>query len=307
MRHASTIWAITLAFLLAPLALVVLPAGSRLSVALAWAALAGLVLARLWMRRGGRYVVFVYSNSPNWQEHVEEVILPRLPENAAILNWSERRAWPLWSVAVWAFAVLGGYREFNPIGIVFRRWRLPRVFRFWRAFRDAKHGNLAALTRVQQQFLDAAGPGPRVDLFEEGPSGAALSWTGPRARAVALRIFVELAQRLEEEPWVERLRLSGDVGEPIDVSTVEDFIRAAPALLKRLYCEFDFEFLLNEGARAYRLRHLDQSVAGMWFYTPEEGEPFWDALGEVLRDVAARSPTVAVSAAPWYEDVKPFR
>jgi hypothetical protein len=34
-----------------------------------------------WCARGRR-VLFVYSNSPNWQEYVEEKIIPKLPVNA---------------------------------------------------------------------------------------------------------------------------------------------------------------------------------------------------------------------------------
>ena len=244
--------------------------------------------AQVSARRGGRYVVFVYSGRPDTQEHVEAEILPRLPEHAAILNWSEREHWPFWSIPVWLFKLLGGRHEFDWIGIV-ARWGWPRVFRDERA------------------FLEAAGPGPAVELCDEGPNSASLSWTGPRARAVALAILVELARRLEGEDDVARLRLDGDVGEPIDVGTIDEFVAAAPAVLVRLYSGFTFTFRLNEGTREYRLGHLDQSLPGMWFQAPEQNETFWDTLGEVLRDFAARSRYVRVSGGPWYEDTAPFR
>lgn len=305
--HSSTIWALALAFVLAPLAILVVPASAGWAIALAWSAVALFVLARLWGRRGGRYVVFVYSDNPDWMAFAEADLLPRLPENAGVLNWSERARWPLWSVAVWAFTLLGGRRAFTPLGIVFRRWRLPRVFRFWRIDRDSTHGTVEPQALAGRQFLEAAGPGPAVELSDEGPGGAALSWTGPRARAVALELFVELARRLEGEPGIERLRLEGEVGEPVDVDSIDAFVRAVPLLLTRLYAGFTFEFRLNDGTRVYRLWHLDRRAHGVRFETPEEGEPFWDALGEVLSDFAARSPDVTVSAGPWYEDSRPFR
>ena len=236
----------------------------------------------------GRYVVFVYSGRPGVQEHVEAEILPRLPEHAVILDWSERERWPFWSIAVWLFRLFGPRREFDWVGIV-TYWGWPRVYR---AFGD---------------FLEAAGPGPAVELIDEGPNHAALTWTGPRARAVALAIFVELARRLEEEGDVVRLRLDGEVGEPIDVRTIDEFVAAAPAVLIRLYSGFKFTFRLNESSREYRLGHLDQRLPGIWFEAPEQNEAFWDTLGEVLRDFAARSRYVRVSGGPWYEDTAPFR
>jgi hypothetical protein len=47
-------------------------------------------------------VLFVYSNSPNWQEYIEQQILPRLPANTAIMNWSERKKWSRLSLPVLA-------------------------------------------------------------------------------------------------------------------------------------------------------------------------------------------------------------
>ncbi len=233
-------------------------------------------------------MVFVYSGRPDSLEHVEAEILPRLPEHTAVLNWSERDSWPFWSIAVWLVRLFGPRREFDWVGIV-AHWGWPRVFREERA------------------FLQAAGPGPAVELIDEGPSHASLAWTGPRARAVALAILVELARRLEGVDDVVRLRLDGDVGEPIDVGTLDEFVAAAPAVLIRLYAGFTFTFRLNDGLREYRLGYLDQGRRGIWFEAPEQNETFWETLGEVLRDFAARSRYVRVSGGPWYEDSAPFR
>src|ERR1051325_7532600 len=46
----------------------------------------------------GRRVLFVYSDSPVWQQHIEENILPQLPRRSVVLNWSQRRHWHRWTL-----------------------------------------------------------------------------------------------------------------------------------------------------------------------------------------------------------------
>ena len=103
----------------------------------------------------GRRVLFVYSNSPVWQQYIEENILPRLPRRSVVLNWSQRRHWSRWALGYWAFYFFGGRREFNPLAVVVRPLRKSRVFRFWRAFRDLKHGNRGSLTRIESEFFES--------------------------------------------------------------------------------------------------------------------------------------------------------
>jgi hypothetical protein len=43
-----------------------------------------------WIGHDRRRTIFVYSDSPNWKEYIDRVILPRLPENSVVLNWSYR-------------------------------------------------------------------------------------------------------------------------------------------------------------------------------------------------------------------------
>jgi hypothetical protein len=103
----------------------------------------------------GRRVLFVYSNSPVWQAYIEENILPRLPRRSVVLNWSERRKWSRWTLGYWAFRFFGGRREFNPLAVVVRPLRWTSVFRFWKAFRDFKHGRRESLTRIENEFFKA--------------------------------------------------------------------------------------------------------------------------------------------------------
>src|SRR5207249_2405604 len=50
---------------------------------------------RFWQRHGrhGRFVLLVYSDSPNWKTYIESKILPRLGSGVVTLNWSQRKEW----------------------------------------------------------------------------------------------------------------------------------------------------------------------------------------------------------------------
>lgn len=110
----------------------------------------------LWWGLRGRDILFVYSDSPIWREYAREHILPFLGERAIVLNWSERKRWPI-SLGRLAFYHFGGYREFNPLAVVFRPFRRTRTFRFWEAFKEFKHGSPAALLALEHEFFLASG------------------------------------------------------------------------------------------------------------------------------------------------------
>src|SRR5437016_10637014 len=102
----------------------------------------------LWCTRG-KSILFVYSDSPIWKEYVADHFLPRLTNHAVVLNWSERRQWrKRFSLPVMAFRAIGGFREFNPMAVVFRPLRFSKVFRFWKPFKDFKHGNEEPLEKM---------------------------------------------------------------------------------------------------------------------------------------------------------------
>jgi len=105
----------------------------------------------------GRRVLFVYSDSPVWKVHIETEVLPRLPTTAAVLNWSERSRWSPWSLSVRLFRYYAGTTEYNPLGIVVHPLLGPKVFRFWRAFRDAKQGKHEPLRALEARFFKEIG------------------------------------------------------------------------------------------------------------------------------------------------------
>src|SRR6266404_5509245 len=126
-----------------------------LPLLLAYGLYAFLLHVLLWLlwSPAGKHVLFVYSNSPVWQSYIENNILPRLPRASVVLNWSERRRWRWCSLSAAVFYFFGGSRKFNPLAVIVRPLRWGRAFRFWRAFRDAKHGNRDTLRLVETQFF----------------------------------------------------------------------------------------------------------------------------------------------------------
>ena len=115
-------------------------------------ALLYLLVWALWLPRG-KDVLFVYSDSPIWHEYMTTQVLPLVQERAVVLNWSERKKWPRWSLGVAVFHHFGGSSDFNPLVVLFHPLRLARMFRFWSAFKDWKRGYKEPVERLTQELL----------------------------------------------------------------------------------------------------------------------------------------------------------
>jgi hypothetical protein len=119
---------------------------------LVWAIILYVAVWCCWCARG-RNILLVYSNSPIWKDRVEQHILPRIEDHAVVVNWSERARWRR-TLAVHAFRHFGGSREFNPMAIVFRPFRLARTFRFYEPFREFKHGKPEAVAKMESDLFE---------------------------------------------------------------------------------------------------------------------------------------------------------
>jgi hypothetical protein len=112
--------------------------------------------SRFWLRYGrrGKFILFVYSNSPNWKDYVESNILPRIESHAVTLNWSEQKTWKdEHAFEAKVFRRWAGCSEFNPVAIIFPPAGKVKVIRFWQAFRDYKHGKEQQLRRAEAELF----------------------------------------------------------------------------------------------------------------------------------------------------------
>ena len=109
-----------------------------------------------WWSVQGKDVLFVTSDSPIWHDYIEQEILPHIDRRAVILNWSRRRG----RHNFFARSVVqhfGGWYEFNPMAVVFRPFRKTKLFRFWKPFKDFKHGKTEPLKRAEDAFFACIG------------------------------------------------------------------------------------------------------------------------------------------------------
>ena len=107
----------------------------------------------LWLPRG-RDVLLVYSDSPHWKHFIEEEVLPAIHDRAAVLNWSERRRWSgSVSLPSLLLSKFGGRKEFNPVCIQFRLFRVHRAYRFLKPIRKwRKTGERKDLDDLLKRF-----------------------------------------------------------------------------------------------------------------------------------------------------------
>ena len=111
-----------------------------------------LLVWALWLPRG-KDVLFVYSDSPIWHDYMATQVLPLVQQRAIVLNWSERKKWPWWSLGVAVFRHFGGARDFNPLVLVFQPLRSAKAFRFWSVFSDWKRGYKEPVERLRQELF----------------------------------------------------------------------------------------------------------------------------------------------------------
>jgi hypothetical protein len=119
-----------------------------------WGLLLSIIIRAVWGVQG-KYILFIHSNSPIWSKYIEEEILPVIQDKAIILNWSERKKWKNYSLAVIVFRYFKDTKNFNPLAIVFKPFHLNQVFRFYEAFHQYKSGKVSNLENIKNKFLDS--------------------------------------------------------------------------------------------------------------------------------------------------------
>ncbi len=113
---------------------------------------------RFWVRHGrkGKVILFVYSDSSNWKDHIEQEILPRLQAHSVILNWSKRREWESsMRFEERLFNQWAGSGEFTPTAILIALRGRVKVFRLWQSSQNPKHGKSKVSKEVEQSLFAA--------------------------------------------------------------------------------------------------------------------------------------------------------
>lgn len=147
----SKVLAISLLIIFSPIVII------AVILHLLWGAILYIVIWTTWRKQN---ILFVYSDSPTWKDYIEKEILPYIQERAITLNWSERKSWKN-SLAVFAFRYFGGYKNFNPMALVFRPFHFVKGYRFFEAFKDLKYGNPQRVEKIKAEFFEMIGVGNR--------------------------------------------------------------------------------------------------------------------------------------------------
>ena len=120
---------------------------------------------RFWARHGrkGKSILFVYSDSSNWRDHIETRILPRIEPHSVILNWSKRREWESrMQLEMKLFDQSAGSSEFSPVAIVLSPFRKTKVIRLWPISQDDKRAKTRVIKEAEQELLKT------VESFRRG-------------------------------------------------------------------------------------------------------------------------------------------
>jgi hypothetical protein len=114
---------------------------------------------RFWFRHGrkGRFILLVYSDNPNWKDHIETKILPRIERHSVILNWSKRREWePRMRFESKLFDHWAASREFSPTAVLFSVIGKVKIIRLCQPSENPKHGKERVSKQAEQALLSAA-------------------------------------------------------------------------------------------------------------------------------------------------------
>jgi hypothetical protein len=137
-------------------------------IAVAWL---GHIAVSMWLAirlRGSwpanKFVLLGYSQSPVWAPFIEQSLVPQLGEVVVLIDRSKETWKREHPIEARALSFWGGMRSYNPIAVVIRRpWRV-RVFRFYKAFQQFKHGKPRELDTLVSDLL--------ASVKEEGRASA---------------------------------------------------------------------------------------------------------------------------------------
>lgn len=102
----------------------------------------------------GKFVLLAYTNNRKWVPYIEAHLLPNIGDACVVVDrsdaqWKERFPLEASVISHW-----GGYREHNPLAVVFPTIGRPRVFRVYKAFQELQRGKDQRLENVSKQLVD---------------------------------------------------------------------------------------------------------------------------------------------------------
>lgn len=103
----------------------------------------------------GKDLLLVFTDSPHWRSYIEERWLSTWGGRAVVLNRS--RPWTHEQLEARLWVNFAGDSEHTPLAIVIPPRGRPTVIRFWKAFRDYKHGKEGALREAEKSLARALG------------------------------------------------------------------------------------------------------------------------------------------------------
>jgi len=101
----------------------------------------------------GKDLLVVLTDSPHWRPYIEREWLSRWGTRAIVLNRSQ--PWSPSQPEAKLWNAFKGIEEHTPLAIVVPPNGKVGVFRFFKAFRDMKHGKDAKLREVERQLQAA--------------------------------------------------------------------------------------------------------------------------------------------------------
>ncbi len=116
-----------------------------------------LFIAQIDSQKTGKVAILVTSDSLHWRDYIEENWIPRLSNNVVVLNWSERINWPGTIYTKIFYKFVGTEENYCPSVVLLRGLKYPLIFRYYYAFRDARHGNDTARTSLEARMFKEFG------------------------------------------------------------------------------------------------------------------------------------------------------
>lgn len=119
-----------------------------------WQAYGKLLILLFLLQQGKHEIhgVLVTSDSPVWKDYIQENWLDRFGSHFIVLNASRRSQWRNSPATRLYFFFCPQQENYCPVVILLQGFHHPRVYRFFYAFRDHKHGNDTALLKLEEDL-----------------------------------------------------------------------------------------------------------------------------------------------------------